>query len=134
MNYLARRSGSVNWYYRESLPQDIRELIVRDKGSAPREKWISLGSAGLRAAKAKLPQVRGAQHREWDELRKAHDPISEIPTFEDLTDAVVDFVHQIFWEKQRDRLRGVLGAGLDPSIEAKNIRKKNRASRAISRR
>lgn len=128
MNYLARRKGSVNWYYRESTPADIRELLARRNGRAPSEVWITLGTPDLRLAKAKLPQVRAEKHREWDEIRKTAWPTAPMPFPHDLTEAVVEFVHNRFIEGHRQNLRAQLEAGLDPSSEAK--RRKNKIIQA----
>ena len=123
VNYLARRSGSVNWYYRESIPADIRELVARATGRRPKEVWVSLGVPDLRRAKELLPNVRAEQHRKWADLRKSALP-GVVPSSADLTDAVVDFVHDGFVEGHRRSLREKLGSGLDATAEAKRRREK----------
>ena len=80
MNYLSKRNGSINWYYRESYPPDIRELLARINGRAPKgDKWITLETPDRRAAKAELPHIRAEQHRKWEEMRKAAAPSGKVP-------------------------------------------------------
>lgn len=124
MSYLSRRSGSSNWYYRESVPSDIREILVRRDGSSPKEVWVSLGTPDLRIAKTKLPFVRADQHRRWAELRKVATPVGTVPSIAEMTDAVVDYVHARFIEGHKANLRAQLQAGADPSQEASRRRAK----------
>jgi integrase len=124
LSYLSRRNGSANWYYRESVPHDIRELLVRRDGSTPKEVWVSLGTPDLRIAKTKLPFVMAEQHRKWAELRKVAAPAGTIPSIAEMTETVVDFVHARFIEGHKANLRATLQAGADPSEEAGRRRSK----------
>ncbi len=125
MNYLSKRNGSINWYYRESYPSDIRELLARINGRAPKgDKWITLGTPDRRAAKAKLSLVRAEQHREWEEMRQAAAPAGTVPTLAEMTHDVVEFVHKQFISGHRANLAAALQAGADPAVEAKRRRKK----------
>jgi integrase len=123
VNYLARRNGSVNWYYRESIPADIRDLVARATGRRPKEVWISLGVPDQRRAKDLLAGVRADQHRKWADLRKSALP-GMVPSSADLTDAVVDFVHDGFVEGHRRSLREKLAGAFDATSEAKRRREK----------
>jgi integrase len=118
VNYLARRNGSVNWYYRESIPNDIRELVARATGRRPTEVWKTLGTSDTRAARAKVALVRADQHREWDDLRKTAAPHRTVPSSAEMADAVVRNVHVKFVDGQRAILRATLESGTDAVSEA----------------
>ncbi|HVL79751.1 MAG TPA: site-specific integrase [Sphingomicrobium sp.] len=125
MSKPARRGGSINWYYRESTPADIRDLLTQRGERAPKEVWVTLDTADIRLAKVKLVQVQADQHLKWDAMRQAAKPIGGMPSSADLTEAVVEFVHNRFIEVHRRNLRDKLEAGLvDPSSEAKRRRDK----------
>lgn len=125
MNYLSKRNGSINWYYREGYPPDIRKLLARINGPAPKgDKWITLDTPDRHTAKAKLPLVRAEQHRKWEEMRKAAAPAGTVPSSADMPQVVVDFVHNQFISGHRANLAEALEAGADPSAEAKRRRDK----------
>ena len=102
----------------------MRAIQISQGVSAPREKWISLGTPDVRTAKAKLPEARAEQHRKWSLIREAARPAQSIPSTLDMVDAVLNYVHDGFVETQRQKIRILLEAGLDPSNEARHRRNK----------
>jgi integrase len=119
-----KRSGSANWYYRESIPTDIRDLLIRRGERAPKEVWATLGTPDIRLAKAKIVQVQADQHREWNALREAAKPVGRIPTSAELVEPVLDHVHKQFEEVHRRNLGDAMRDGLDLAGEAKRRRDK----------
>jgi integrase len=120
----ARRPGSINLYYRESIPADIRKLLIQRGEHAPDEVWVTLGTPDFRLAKAKLVQVQADQHRKWDAMREAAKPIGVVPGFADLIEPVAKFVHDQFEEVHRRNLSDAMRDGLDLAGEAKRRREK----------
>jgi integrase len=84
---LARRKNSANLYYRESLPEDVKAILVARDGRAPTEKWISLRTADPKEAKRRLVKVQAEQHAEWDALRNAAVSSNDLPSIAELADA-----------------------------------------------
>ncbi|HYD14142.1 MAG TPA: site-specific integrase [Allosphingosinicella sp.] len=119
LQYLAQRRGSVNWYYRESTPGDVRSILVGRAGHAPREVWLSLGTPDRRVAAARLVSARAEQHREWDSIRSSVTPVAALPSSFDLAEAVIDFVHDRFVQVHRRALSQKLSQGLDAASEAR---------------
>lgn len=124
VSFIARRQGSVNYYYRETTPADVKQLLIRLHGSAPSEVWVSLRTPDRREANARLARVRGEQHRKWDEVRSSAQVALRIPTKRELAEAVAEFVHEKFVAVHRQQLRDRLNAGLDPAAEARRRRQK----------
>lgn len=124
MAYLVPRKGSANWYYRETLPADVRSILLARDGTAPGEVWISLRSPDRRVARMRLPEVRAGQHRLWDELRKGEITVGGIPSLSELAEAAIDFVHERFVEIHQQQLRLKMEQGLDLSSEARRRREK----------
>ena len=58
-----RRTGSDNWYYRRTIPADVRRILEKlPKERRPRGWYkthisISLGTADRAAAKTKCPEI-----------------------------------------------------------------------------
>ena len=124
MSNLVKRLGSINWYYREATPADIRKLPIELGERAPKDVWESLGTPDLRLARATLVQVQAAQHRKWDALRQAAVLVGCVPTSADLVEPVIEFVHKQFEEVHRRNLGDEMRIGLDPGSEAKRRRDK----------
>lgn len=77
-----KRQGSDNWYYRRTIPADIRRILAK----LPREKrppgWykthisISLGTPDRALAKAKYAEVSARVERQIKALREGPKPLS----------------------------------------------------------
>jgi integrase len=120
--YLARRATSRNFYYRETVPRDVRDILVRRDGKAPPDVWRSLGTSDPRLAKSRLVGERAAQHKIWDDLRASVAPGGEIPTSEEMADAVVEHVHDVFIRVTQDKLREQIRQGMDVTTEVERRR------------
>jgi integrase len=124
VNFITRRTGSINYYYRESTPADVRAHLQRLGERAPAEVWVSLRTPDRREAIALLASVRAEQHRKWDEVRALRKASGGLPSLRDLEEAAADYVHERFIEVQRRVLRERITAGVDPSDEARRRRAK----------
>ena len=124
MNFITRRSGSINYYYRESTPADVKALLGRQNQRAPAEVWVSLGTPDRREALALVARVRAEQHCKWDEVRASRKDDGWLPTLRNLEEAAADYVHERFIDVQRRVLRERITAGVDPSDEARRRRAK----------
>lgn len=118
VNHLSRRKGSTNLYYREAVPADVRELLLRRGASVKREVWKSLGTADLRSASSILARVRAEQHEQWDSIRSSAVTSSDFPSSLDLAEAVIEHIHDEFVEIHRRILQAKLSEGLDFGVEA----------------
>lgn len=87
MTYLVRRVGSDSYYYRESVPAEIRSILERGNAKSPREVWRSLRTADRRIAERRLIDVRAAQHAAWDRARRSVAP-RQVPTMLEIDDAI----------------------------------------------
>jgi hypothetical protein len=71
-----RRTGSDNWYYRRTIPADVRRILERlPKERRPRGWYkthisISLGTADRAAAKTKCPEIAAEVERQLKALRE----------------------------------------------------------------
>lgn len=124
VNYLVKRKDSINWYYREGPPPDVRDLLTIRNGKPPSDVWKSLGTPDLQVAKTNVAQVRANQHRAWDALLQAAKPVGHMPTSAELVEPVLDHVHKQFEEIHRRILGDAMTAGLDLAGEAKRRREK----------
>jgi integrase len=121
---LARRKGSVNWYYREAVPADVREIVFCRTGLTKHEVWKSLGTADIRAANTTVAGVRAAQHKEWEAIRDSVVTASAMPSLDEMADAVVEHIHAGFVEVHLRKLRTALGESLDFANEAQRRKAK----------
>jgi integrase len=77
-----RRKGSDNWYYRRTIPADVRASLQKlPKERAPRGWYkthisISLGTADRTAAKAKCSEVAANVERQLKALREGPKPLT----------------------------------------------------------
>lgn len=85
---------------------------------------MSLRTADVRLAKARLAEVRAEQHRNWEAIRATVVPVGSLPDQHDLADAAVEFVHERFMKVHRELLRARIEQGLDLFTEAKRRREK----------
>ena len=71
-----KRKGSDNWYYRRTIPADVRAILQKlPKERRPRGWYkthisISLGTADRAAAKAKCPEVSANVERQLKAFRE----------------------------------------------------------------
>jgi hypothetical protein len=71
-----RRTGSDNWYYRRTIPADVRRILEKlPKERRPRGWYkthisISLGTADRAAAKTKCPEIAAEVERQLKALRE----------------------------------------------------------------
>ena len=104
MKNLSGRKGSPNWYYRESLPEDVKCILMARDGRAPDEKWTSLRTSDRKKAKLELIKVQAKQHQEWDALRNCATSSPEPPSVQQLADAAFELVYAQFVAIHRRKL------------------------------
>lgn len=77
-----KRKGSDNWYYRRTIPADVRALLAKLPARQRPRGWykthisISLGTADRDAAKAKCPRVADEVERQLKALRSGPKPLT----------------------------------------------------------
>lgn len=99
------RKGSVNLYYRENYPEDVRAILMARDGRAPTEKWTTLGTPDLKEAKRAIVKVQAEQHARWDALRGAACSSSDPPSVEQLAHAAFEMVYKRFVAVHRVQLQ-----------------------------
>lgn len=124
MDHLARRNGSINWYYREAVPADVRAIIFQRTGITKREVWKTLSTADIRVAKARVAEVRATQHQEWQTIRDSVVPASALPSLFEMADAVIDRIHSGFVDVQLKKVRTALTENLNFASEAQRRKDK----------
>ena len=76
-----KRKGSDNWYYRRTIPADVRAILLKlPKERRPRGWYkthisISLGTADRVAAKTKCPEVSADVERQLTAFREGPKPL-----------------------------------------------------------
>ena len=125
---LAKRSGSNNYYYRESVPLDVRSILARNGLPCKNEIWKSLRTPSVQDAKMALVSARAEQHKRWADIR-AHDlKIFETPTEHDLKSAAVTYGYDLAFENQSKVFRQNVDAdNVDAALDAKRESLKQRA-------
>jgi hypothetical protein len=82
MPSLTKRKGSDNWYYRRTIPAEIKRVLAKLPSEKRPRNWykthiaISLGTADRTAAKAKCPDVAAAVERQMQALRDGPKPLT----------------------------------------------------------
>jgi hypothetical protein len=125
---MTKRKGSANWYYREAVPQDARDMLLSQGKKAPFEVWRSLGTGEHRAAKLKLIEVRSKQHDEWKLLRS---PILGMPLYpnrDTLQKLITETAFEKFVANQREGLKPLIKAGTDLGPEIDRWKQSQRRS------
>jgi len=139
-----RRQGSDNWYYRRTIPADVRLILA----SLPREKWprnwykthisISLGTADRTLAKSACPKVAAMVEQQMRALREGPKPLTikqmsalSGEFYRGLTErddpSLPAFALRKIAKLNRDAMAGDYGAGLDLLI-VNNREDRRRAS------
>src|SRR3954468_11567311 len=77
-----KRKGSDNWYYRRTIPADVRVILEKlPKERRPRGWYkthisISLGTADRNEAKTKCPEVSAGVERQLQAFRQSPKPLT----------------------------------------------------------
>lgn len=118
MQHIVRRAGSSNWYYRESIPDDIRAILTAQGQRSPKEIWRSLATPDLKRAKLEKVAVQAAQHKSWNDLRaNSTVDLSEVPTIAEMADQAFERVYARFIAVHRRKLRDQFAENADVQSE-----------------